>query len=160
MQAHFFNFGPRYGKTVGTQKNESEQNETINEFHESYRIRRLPNIHSTVWVTYIEGDGGDYIFGVLSLYGSIKEQKYNFTDAFILMVYCGELSESSLLFLSNTGIKVRNHCPDPERTGNSSFGGLNTNWKTFNKLGIFGMKKEFHRLIFVDADIHTFLMIL
>jgi hypothetical protein len=149
------NFGSH--NNGGNQKSffELEQKETLNGFNESSKIHHVSNTHSsTVWVTYIEGDGGDYVFGVLALYGSIKKQIHNFTDPFILMVFCGDLTESSLLLFRNTSIKVRNHCPDPKMSGKNTFGGQDANWKTLNKLGIFEIKKDFHRLIFVDADIH------
>ena len=44
----------------------SEQIKAINKFSESSKFQNSSNLYSNAWVTYIDGDGGDYIFGVLA----------------------------------------------------------------------------------------------
>jgi len=140
--------------TVDIRESESGQTKTISEYNESTKFRYLSNVNSTAWVTYVEGDGGEYLLGVLALYGSIKIQSQGFNDTFILVVFCGELTESALSLFEHTTIEVRNYCPVSKLLEGSNFDGQQINWKTLNKLVIFEVKKEFHRLIFVDADIH------
>jgi len=74
-----------------------------------------------------------------------------------LVIVCSEegLSRAALeTLISHTSINLRYFCSLGVDLKASMSTNTLINWKTLNKLEIFKLKKEYHRLIYVDADLH------
>lgn len=106
-----------------------------------------------MWVSYVDGDGGEYLSGVMALYGSIVRNVPHYNSRFILVVACGELASESILLLSRNRIEIRYSCLF-SRENNMMYQRLRVNWKTLRKLEVFTLLKDFEKLIYIDADMH------
>ena len=106
-----------------------------------------------VWVSYVDGDGGEYLSGVLALYGSIVRNVPHFNNRFVLVVACGELASENISLLTRNRIEIRYSCFFPSEN-NMKYERLRVNWKTLKKLEVFTLLKHFRKLIYIDADMH------